>query len=312
MNLQQLEYIIAVDKTKNFSLAAESCFVTQATLSTMIKRLEEELDVVLFDRKSNPVITTDCGKELLEYAKKSIFYAHGLKETSQIIKGKITGKLNIGIIPTIANSIITKGIKPLLEKYPNLELEITEITTSGILKNLKEGFIDVGIVSTPISKASEFEEEILYYESLLVYGDIYNGKKYLLPKEIINEKVWLLEEGNCLRDQFINLCSLNKKKIKEHFHFNANSLDTLLNVVDNFGGLTLIPELYAESLSPERKKKITEFEAPFPVREISLLYYRPYAKHRLITMLSKELKTQIIPILKTNEMEKSEQIIVKN
>lgn len=312
MNLQQLEYIIAVDKTKNFSLAAESCFVTQATLSTMIKRLEEELDVVLFDRKSNPVITTDCGKELLEYAKKSIFYAHGLKETSQIIKGKITGKLNIGIIPTIANSIITKGIKPLLEKYPNLELEITEITTSGILKNLKEGFIDVGIISTPISKASEFEEEILYYESLLVYGDIYNGKKYLLPKEIINEKVWLLEEGNCLRDQFINLCSLNKKKIKEHFHFNANSLDTLLNVVDNFGGLTLIPELYAESLSPERKKKITEFEAPFPVREISLLYYRPYAKHRLIKMLSKELKTQIIPILKTNEMEKSEQIIVKN
>ena len=86
----------------------------------------------------------------------------------------------------------------------------------------------------------------------------------------------------------------------------------MLNVVDNFGGLTLIPELYAESLSPERKKKITEFEAPFPVREISLLYYRPYAKHRLITMLSKELKTQIIPILKTNEMEKSEQIIVKN
>lgn len=93
----------------------------------------------------------------------------------------------------IANSIITKGIKPLMGKYPNLELDITEITTSGILKNLKKGFIDVGIVSTPISNASEYEEEIMYYESLLVYGDVYNRKKYLLPEELINEKVWLLE-----------------------------------------------------------------------------------------------------------------------
>jgi len=179
------------------------------------------------------------------------------------------------------------------------------------LKKLKEGSLDVGILSTPVKHAEEFEEQILYYESLLVYGETANNKKYVLPQHLVNEKIWLLEEGHCLRDQFINLCSLNRKKLNANFKFESNSFETLLNMVDSFGGLTVIPELYVNTLSVERKKKIIQFTSPYPVREVSLIYHRPYAKHRLISILESEIKALIVPLLTTNTIQNNEQIIVK-
>jgi len=311
MNLQQLEYIIALDKVKNFSRAAEMCFITQATLSTMVKKLEEELDLVLFDRKYNPIITTDCGKEIVELAKKVVFYANEIKESSLTIKGKIQGTINVGIIPTIANNLLPIIISPLLNKYKNLKINLTEITTENILRKLKDGTIDIGLISTPWNYSDEFEEEILYYEKLLVYGNIQEERKYVLPEELKEQKIWLLEEGHCIREQIINLCSLNKKKGNDNFSFEASSFETLLNMVDNFNGLTLIPELYAQTLSVEKKKKILEFQSPYPVREVSLVYYRPFAKFRLVNTLTDEIRNLVSPFLKTTELRTSEQIIVK-
>ncbi|NCP84565.1 MAG: LysR family transcriptional regulator [Bacteroidetes bacterium] len=311
MNIQQLEYIIALDERKSFSKAAEMCFITQATLSTMVKKLEIELDLILFDRKTNPIITTDCGIEIIELAKQTLRSVNQIKELAKSIKGKIEGRITIGIIPTIANSLLPLFIKSMLEKYPNLYLEVKEITTNDILKKLKEGSLDVGILSTPVKHAEEFEEQILYYESLLVYGETANNKKYVLPQHLVNEKIWLLEEGHCLRDQFINLCSLNRKKLNANFKFESNSFETLLNMVDSFGGLTVIPELYVNTLSVERKKKIIQFTSPYPVREVSLIYHRPYAKHRLISILESEIKALIVPLLTTNTIQNNEQIIVK-
>lgn len=310
MNLQQLEYIIALDKLKNFSKAAESCFITQATLSTMIRRLEEELDVVLFDRKSNPVQTTDCGAEIIEEAKKIVYHSHNLKQMASIIKNKIEGEIKIGIIPTIAGNLLNRILPVLLKKYPGLKLNIVEITTNTILSKLKNGEIDVGIVSTPLEK-EDVEEEILYYERLMVYGKIDSNKKYLLPQEISEHKIWLLEEGHCLRDQFINLCSLNSKKIEENLSFQPNSFDSLINLVDSLGGLTLIPELYYHDLTEEKKKKVIQFTSPYPVREVSLIFYRPYAKHRIISMLTREIEELISPMLESAKIKNSEKIIAK-
>lgn len=308
MNIQQLEYIVALDKFKNFSKAAESCFITQATLSTMVKKLEEELDIVIFDRKSNPIITTDCGKEILEEAKKMLFYQHNLKQLAAVLKGKIEGELKIGIIPTIAGNLLHRILPSFMDKYPNLKLSIFEITTSNIINQLKSGQIDVGIVSTPLEK-EEFEENILYYEKLKVYGFNNHDKKFITPQEISKEKIWLLEEGNCLREQFINLCSLNPKKIKNNLIFEPNSFETLVNFVDNLQGLTLLPELYCSDLPEEKKLKVMDFQSPYPVREISLIYYRPYAKGRLITVLSQEIKEIIPPILETALLKNSEMMI---
>ncbi len=311
MNLQQIEYIDALDKFKSFSKAAEACFITQATLSTMVKKLEEELDVIMFDRKTNPIITTDSGKEIIEEAKKILIHSNNLKDLPSKIKGKIEGELIIGIIPTIASNLLHRVIPKLLNTYPHLKIKISEITTSNIVTQLKTGEIDVGIVSTPMPK-NDFEEEILYYEKLLVYGNIKNShKKYLRPKDIAYEKIWLLEEGNCLSDQIMNVCSLSAKKVHSNLDFKPNSFDSLLNMVDNTNGLTLIPELYVLDLPKEKKVKVADFNAPFPVREVSLIYNRPYAKLRLINALGQEIKQSVLPILQTSKLKNKEMIIAK-
>jgi LysR family hydrogen peroxide-inducible transcriptional activator len=311
MNLQQIEYIVALDKFKSFSKAAEACFITQATLSTMVKKLEEEFDMVIFDRKTNPIITTDCGKEIIEEAKRILIHINNLKNLPSKLKGKIEGELKIGIIPTIASNLLHRIIPNLLNKYPNLKLKINEITTSNIIAQLKTGGIDVGIVSTPLQK-NEFEEKILYYEKLMVYGKIKNNQKeYLSPKDIAYEKIWLLEEGNCLSDQIMNVCSLSAKKVNTNFDFKPNSFDSLLNMVDITNGLTLIPELYVLDLSKEKQAKVIDFKTPYPVREVSLIYNRPYAKLRLINALGKEIKQTILPILHTSKLKNKEMIIAK-
>ena len=311
MNIYQLEYIIAVDRFKSFTKAAEYCHVTQATLSAMVKKLEEELDVIIFDRKQNPILTTDIGLNLIKEAQIITSHSSLLKEKAKKGNTIIEGRIKIGIIPTIANSLLPKVIKKIMVAYPKLHLEIIEITTSNILKQLKEGTIDVGIMATP-STDKEIEEELLYYETLLVYGEISQKKKYLIPEEIKDHKIWLLEEGHCLREQFINLCSLKKKDIlPNNFSFEANSFDTLLNMVDEFGGLTLIPELYYQTLSTSKKKKVSFFNSPVPVREVSMVYFRPYAKKTIILAIADMIKSVIIKTLITNNYKNKELTIVE-
>lgn len=311
MNLQQIEYIVALDTHKSFSKAAEACYITQATLSTMVKKLEEELGMVIFDRKTNPIITTDCGKEIIDEAKRILFHSNNIKDLPSKLMGKIEGELKIGIIPTIASNLLHRVIPKLLNKYPHLKLVIQEITTNNIINQIKTGEIDVGIVSTPLPR-NEFEEEILYYEKLMVYGNIKNTQiKYLSPKDIAYEKIWLLEQSNCLSDQIMNVCSLSPKKINANLDFKPNSFDSLINMVDNTNGLTLIPELYYMDLSKEKKTKVIDFKPPYPVREVSLIYNRPFAKLRLINALGEEIKQTVSPILQTRKLKNKEMLIAK-
>lgn len=311
MNLQQLEYIVALDAHKNFSKAAEACFITQATLSTMVKKLEEELDLIIFDRKTLPILTTDCGKKIIEEAKQVLLHTKQLKIISSEIKDIVEGELRIGIIPTIASSLLHRILPELFKKYPQLKLSIQEITTANILKQLKTGELDVGILSTPL-KTNEFESSLLYYEKLLVYGkSTISSIKYLHPKDLVNESIWLLEEGNCLTDQIVNLCTLNKKAINLNLNFNPNSIETLINMVDHLKGLTLIPELFYQDLPEDRKLKVKAFDSPYPVREVSLVFNRPYAKLRLLEALKTEIKALVIPMLQTGQLQEHEMNIVR-
>lgn len=291
MNFQQLEYIVAVDRLKHFLNAAESCGVTQATLSAMVKKLETELDIIIFDRKKQPIVTTEDGLEIINRAKQILAQRDELLELGKETKDDITGTLRIGIIPTIANALLPKILSPILASYPNLNLDLLEVTTENILTKLKNDQLDAGILATPLHD-EHFEENILYYESMMVYGIRDKNKKYISPQHLEGQQNWLLEEGNCFRNQSITFCKLKNKALQPtNLKFEGNSFETLLNLTDQFGGYTLIPELYYHTLPKDRQEKSLFFEKPFPVREISLVHYRSYAKKRSIDTLAEKIRT---------------------
>jgi LysR family hydrogen peroxide-inducible transcriptional activator len=295
VNIQQLEYILAVDQFKSFSKAADYCHVTQATLSAMVKKLEEQLDIVIFDRKASPIATTENGREILVQAQQVVAHANALLSSSKGIHQKIEGKVKIGIIPTIASSVLPLIMRPLVEKYPQLHLEIHEVTTNQLVKDLREGKLDVGILSTPIS-ASDLETEILYEEDLRLYGYLPNGQTRISHAALSNQRIFLLQDGHCLRDQIIQLCDLKKlKSLPANLSVESNTFDTLLNIVDTFQGMTLLPSLYVKQLSEEHKQHILEIYDGSLKREVSICYYRPYAKWNIIRRLQTEIAELVTP-----------------
>jgi LysR family hydrogen peroxide-inducible transcriptional activator len=288
MNIHQLEYILAVDQFKSFSKAADYCHVTQATLSAMVKKLEEELDIVIFDRKASPISATENGREILGQALQVVAHANALLDSSKSINRKMEGKVKLGVIPTIANSLLLIILKPLLEKYPALIFEIQEQTTQQLMKSLLEGKLDLGILSTPIS-SSDLETELLYKEKLVLYGHV--QKASIKKAELSQQRFFLLQDGHCLRDQIIQLCELKKNKyLPVNLRFEANTFETLLNLVDDFQGITILPKLYAEQLSDKRRAAMIELEEGNLEREVSLCYYRPYAKWNIINRLAADIR----------------------
>lgn len=296
MNLQQLEYIVAIDKLRNFVKASEACFVTQATLSMMVKKLEEELEVKLFDRSRQPVKTTAIGEKVVAQARKILAESRKMKELIDEEKGVVSGELRIGIIPTLAPYLLPMFLKDFLRDFPLVKLVINEFTTDVILNRLKSGDLDAAILATPLHEQS-LHEQVLFYESYYLYvGNQEKGfdKRFVLPKDIDVNRLWLLEEGHCMRSQILNFCSLKKQKeAEEQFHYNAGSIETLKNMVDTSFGMTIIPELATHNMSAVQKKRLRTFKNPVPVREISLVTHHEFLKAALIQSLKQSILSVI-------------------
>lgn len=298
MNLQQLEYILAVDKHRHFATAAQSCFVTQPTLSMMIRKLEEELDLKIFDRSRQPVEPTNEGAEIIRRAKAVLGQAQHLKEYADELKGEMRGAIHIGVIPTLAPYLLPLFLKSFHEKYPLLRIFIREMITDEILLRLRSGELDVGLCATPVSEKN-LDEHTLFYEEFFVYAsrnERLPQKKYLLPRQINVAHLWLLEEGHCLRNQVFNLCEL-KKHGPGTLNYEAGSIETLINLVDQNQGITIIPELAALNLKSAQKKNIREFANPKPVREISLLTGKNFPRKKIIAQLKEEIVSSLPPSL---------------
>lgn len=292
MNLQQLEYIVAVDKHRHFLRAADACFITQATLSMMIKKLEEELEVIIFDRSKQPVVPTDIGKKIIAQAQVILRETGHLKELAKTIKNEVQGQLRIGIIPTLAPYLLPLFLYDLLRKYPQVKIRISELNTNQIIEQLSNDSIDVGILATPIA-AEGMKEYPLFYEKLVAFvsgNEETLNKKYILPEDIDVNRLWLLEEGHCLRSQMMNLCELrNKNTDLGNLEYEAGSIESLLKIVEINKGITVIPELAMNNFDEKRKSQIREFMAPVPVREISLVTYRHFIKTKLLEVLKQEI-----------------------
>jgi len=296
MNLQQLEYIIAVDTNRHFLRASETCFVTQATLSMMIRKLEDELDVKIFDRSKHPVIPTVIGIKIIAQARRILSEAARMRELIKEEKGEVSGELKVGIIPTLAPYLLPLFIKKFTTDFPFVKLIVSENTTSNITQKLKEGQLDAGILATPLNDFS-IKEHVLFYEKYFLYvNDKEKGynKQYVLPKDIDIKRLWLLEEGHCMRSQILNFCELKKMhKMEGKLEYEAGSIETLKNIVDKNFGITIIPELATFNLSATEKKRLRVFKVPAPVRQISIITHREYVKHTLIGVLQESILSVI-------------------
>ncbi len=294
MNLQQLEYILALDEHQSFSKAADAMFISQPALSMMIQKLEEELDVKLFDRSKKPIVPTALGRPIIEQARVILREVKKLEEINRSSKTTLQGELNIGIIPTLAPYLLPLFLKPFLERFPQIHIRIYENTTEVITEKLKNGMLDAGILVTPLSL--RFITEIpLFYEQFFVYSHDYYQKNYLLPEDIDPDELWLLEEGHCFRSQILNLCELRKKS-QARFEFEAGSIDTLIKMVDHYSGVTIVPELATFTLSPQQKTHLKPFAAPEPVREVSLVTHRDYVKKSLLDALKDTILDHLPPL----------------
>lgn len=302
MNIQQLEYLISVDKFKHFGRAAQACNITQPTLSSMIQKLEEELEVKIFDRTSHPIRTTDIGKEIIEKAKNTLHSINVLKETALYLNNTLGGKISIGIIPTLSAHILLSTIIDFLKDNEKVELTIREISTENIIKALKSGEIDAGIISTPYSGTDDFFQTFLFNEELMLYSSEEKKERYISPNEIDINKIWLLEEGSCLRTQFENICHLKESRLQpKNLIFSATNINTLIQMVDRVGGITIIPELAVLHLSKEQKQKVYQFQPPFPYRKISIIHYKPTYKQRIIDELVKFIQNILVGGLNYNK-----------
>src|SRR5882757_5252029 len=297
MTFVQLEYIVAVDNHRHFARAAHHCFITQPTLSMQIQKLEEELDVKIFNRSTHPVVPTEAGTAIIEQARKLLGEKAAIAEIVSAYKGNITGELRVGIIPTLAPYLLPLFIQRFGKKYPAVKLHVNEITTENIISRLREGRIDVGILVTPLQEKG-IREHVLFYEEMVAYvsrnTDAFK-KSYVLAKDIDPNKLWLLEEGHCFRSQIVNLCELLRVSREEsHFDYEAGSFETLRRMVDMNEGITILPELAAMDFTARQQRLVRHFKKPAPMREVSIVVHRDFVKKRLVEALKQEI-IDIVP-----------------
>jgi len=261
-----------------------------------IKKLEEDLEIIIFDRSIQPLIPTDVGIRIIEQARMVLAESEKIKNIIKEHKNLVAGELRIGIIPTLAPYLLPLFIGNYKRKYPNIHIKVEELTTNNIIDRLNRDLIDVGILVTPL-KEEKITERSIFYEGMLIYAHEdhpLQQKEKIVVKDIATPEIWLLSDGHCFRDQVINLCSYQGAgNEKLPFHFEAGSLETLMNIIDKEGGITLIPELATLGMSEKRYDHVLSFSDMNPLREVSLVYSRHFAKSKLVDLLWKEIKASM-------------------
>lgn len=295
ITITQLEYIVSLDKYRNFVEAARRCFVTQPTLSIQIQKLEDYLQISLFDRTKKPVVPTSIGKEVIQEAKLILQNTNKIEELVNRKKGEVKGDFHLGIIPSVAGSIIPLFLESFINQYPDVDLYLYELQTEAIIEKLKSEEIDAGIASTPLEENS-LKELPLYNERLFTY--LYKDhpltkKEILSPKELDINEVLIMAEGHCFKNQTLELCRLKKSAQAPKIHFESNNFQTLINLVDKRIGISLLPELILPSLSSSQRNNIRPFKNPSPIREISFVYRRSLVKESIFNSLNSCIKANL-------------------
>ncbi|HQB68765.1 MAG TPA: hydrogen peroxide-inducible genes activator [Paludibacteraceae bacterium] len=307
MTLQQIEYIVTLNRHRHFVKAAEECGVTQPTLSTMVQKLEEELDVKIFDRSKYPIAPTAIGEKVIRQAEITLNEVRRIHEVVNDEINSLTGTLKIGIIPTIAPYLVPEFITRFRSEYEGITLTISEMRTTDVLEQLQIGNLDLAIISTPLEQPDILEIP-LYYEKFVAYFS--PTQRFteipLNPKDMPLDDLWVLQEGHCARRQIFNFCHA---ETSNHM-YEAGSIDTLVKIVDKSGGYTMIPELHLQFLTEKQLKNVREINSPPAVREVSIVIRHDFVKERMINAVANTVK-KIIPLQMLDERLKKFSIRLK-
>ena len=290
----QIDYILALAKTGSFSQAAELCYITQSTLSTMIRKYEDSIGIELFDRKKKPIKPTPEGDIVIEQLLKLNHEFDNLEEVTKEIKGEIIGGLEIGVIPTIAPFLLPLFLKPLIRDYPSVQFSIHELTTAEMVQRIKRRDLDLAIVSTPLSDP-QLKEMPLFLEDFVLYEtrELTESKRYRVEDIDIN-RLWLLEEGHCMRNQVDKICALRQQRsIHKHLVYRSGSIYSLIEMVKANGGITLLPRLAVHNNPLLDTKHIHALEAPVPTREIGIVTHTNFVKNRILKILEKRIRASV-------------------
>jgi len=292
MTLTELRYIVAVAKELHFGRAAAACFVSQPTLSVAIKKLEDELDTVIFERQQHEVTITPIGEQIIRQAQQVLEQAKTIKLIAEEGKDPLKGKLRMGVIYTVGPYLLPKLIPLLTRRAPDLTLLIDEDFTANLAEKLRQGELDVIIISTPFEIQGVITQ-VLYKEPFMVAlprDHPLTKKKSIKADDLINETLLLLKTGNCFRDQVMEVCpacksdTFSRDKIQKTLE--GSSLETIRQMVAAGSGVTVLPSSsIMEKQDVDQLLEYRPFSRPVPEREVAMAYRQTYPRKKLIDMM---------------------------
>lgn len=306
MTITQLTYVLAVAEYKNFTKASEKVFVTQPTLSMQVQKLEEELNVKIFDRSKKPIKLTPVGEKIIEQAKNIVNESVRIQDIVDQQKGFVGGEFKLGIIPTVMPTLLPMFLKNFVNKYPKINLKIEELHTDVIIEKLIDGHLDAGIAATPLGN-EKIKEKPLYYEPFMAYVPeghrLYNFKD-ITAEDLDVDEVLLLEDGHCFKDNILNLCkSVQNLPDQKRFYLESGSFETLIKLSDEGLGMTLLPYLHTLDLQEKNQKHIKFFKKPYPSREISLVHHKNELKSHIIKALYESINSIVKAAIQFQDVE---------
>jgi len=288
MTLQQLKYIVAIDRYRSFAKAADALGISQPTLSAMLVKLEEELDVRIFERSNKSVTPTIAGGKIIRQAERAIAEAERINELVSEDRSDVTGELRLSVGPTISPYILPKFIRYYTEDYPQVRLTINELKGDAMLAELQLGHIDAAIAISGQARQGILEIP-LYTEKFMVYlaADCWRKLPVFHPENLEHEKMWIMRDAQCLRDSAFSFC---KARTKGRRVYEAGSIDTLIRIVDENGGFTIIPEMHLPFLSDEQRENVRRIEGDYlSQRRVSLYIREDYIRQAMLNTITKTL-----------------------
>ena len=305
MTITQLHYVLAVAEHQNFTKAARYCHVTQPTLSMQVQKLEDELNVQIFDRGKKPIELTAVGTKIVTQAKNIVAEAERINDIVDQEKGFIGGEFKLGIIPTVMPTLLPMFLKTFIKHFPMVKLKIEELNTNELISRIHEGHLDAAIAATPL-KINTIKERVLFYEPFVGYISPNHRLKEKTAIEIsdldINDML-LLEDGHCFREGVLNLCKTLKEQQKETFELESGSIEMLVKLSNEGMGMTLLPYLNTLDLKLTELKNLRFFTNPPPAREVSLIYNKNELKIQIIEAIHRTISGIIRGAIKFQDVE---------